>query len=241
MLRICACLFCLYMLSACKGGKDTTETYHYLTNSLSAEEIRKTNNKLQRVANMWIGHFSNVDFVEKQSNPVVTEQEVIGVRVWPERTDGIWVYIGWFTPDFSEEALSQGIFKVYKITPDTTGLEYFTLPERADKYSHEWMKKRPFAKMKPTDLKQLSGCVSKVVKHQKDTYRVLPDPALCATDGDAGIAFIKLDILMGAEFIDFHTGFYTAEKTPIIQYKDGNLFKRLNKTQPKYAELNTQE
>lgn len=231
-------LSAVLFLAACNTTQNSSDNYNYLKQSMTAEEIENTPNKLKRVSNMFIGHFSNAAFVAANDNPALVEQEVIGVRIWPERSDGIWVYIGWFKPDFTEEALSQGVFKFQRLSPDTIGLNYYNLPPDDDKYRHEWAKKDAFKKLKPSDLVFLDGCDQKVVETEKGKYQVLHNPALCATDGDAGIAFIKMDIRMAAQYLDFHTSFCDKNKTALVDYKDGNMFKRLDKSRPKYQNLN---
>lgn len=225
------------LFSSCSSTTGSSDSHNYLKQSMTADEIRQTSNKLERVSNMFIGHFSNSNFVEKKNDPTLVEQEVIGVRIWPERSDGIWVYIGWFKPDFTEEALSQGVFKLQRISPDTVGLNYYNLPAREDKYRHEWAKKAPFQKFKPKDLIFRAGCDQKIVETKDEEYRVLHNPELCATDGDAGIAFIKLDIRLAPEYLDFHTSFCDAQKKALVDYAEGNKFKRLDKTTVKYQNL----
>lgn len=223
--------------SACSTQSGASDSHNYLKQSMTADEIRKTPNKLQRVSNMFIGHFSNAEFVVAANNPMLVEQEVIGVRIWPERSDGIWVYIGWFKPDFTEEALSQGVFKLQRLSPDTIGLNYYDLPNRDDKYRHEWAKKDPFKGIKPSSLIFREGCDQSIVATDKDNYRVLHNPDFCKTAADAGIAFIKLDIHMAPEYLDFYTAFYDTKKTALVDYKDGNKFTRLDKEKPKYEGL----
>lgn len=220
--------------SACSTQTGTSDSHNYLKQSMTADEIRNTSNKLERVSNMFIGHFSNVEFAEKLDNPLLSGQEVIGIRIWPERTDGIWIYSGWFKPDFPEEALSQGVFKFQRLSPDTISMIHYKFPERNDKYSYEWAKKEAFKKLKPKDLIFKDGCDQKIVKVGEDAYQVLHNPNLCPVEADGGIEYIKMDIRISSEYLDFHSSFYDAKKEIMVDYTDGNKFMRLDKNSPKY-------
>lgn len=216
-------------------SKTTEDSHNYLKQSLTADEIRNTSNKLMRISNMFIGHFSNAEFVKNVQPAGLVPQEVIGVRIWPERTDGIWLYSGWFKPDFPEEALSQGVFKLQRISPDTISLVHYKLPEREDKYSYEWTKKKPFADLKPQDLIFKNGCDQKIVAIGEEEYQVLHNPDLCPVEADGGIVYMKLDIRISPEYLDFHSSFHDAKKELVVDYSKGNKFTRLDKNQPKYS------
>ncbi|MEB3223138.1 MAG: chromophore lyase CpcT/CpeT [Candidatus Sericytochromatia bacterium] len=113
--------------------------------------------KLEQLANKMIGVYDSKD--QAQADPENYRDVTLHmVRVWPERTDGPWLYI--------EQALSNQVAlpyrqRVYKLSARADGRvasEILTLPEPALQYAGAWRSGQPLGQLKPEDLTPRTGC-----------------------------------------------------------------------------------
>ena len=168
-------------------------------NELSAKH--ESNNRLERITNLWIGHFSNkIDTTNKK------RQEIIGRRIWKEnRVDEYWAYIGWFQANAYEVALSSSIIQITKLSPDTALLTYYQIKDEIAIDPYEWRKDAPFQQLKKSDLKDLeAGCKSYVVERQKGSYEVIAN-APCYSPMDNKVKYHELNALLSSTGILFNT------------------------------------
>lgn len=214
-------------------------SYNYLSNSLSAAELQAEEDLLLKVSHCYIGHFSNDTFVEQADDPRLSTQEFIGVRIWPERKDGIWVYASWLSPGFTEQPLLQAVMHFERGTADTILVSYHRLPDHPSSFRHEWAQPEPFKDLHPKEVLFFKGCTDKIVATDENTFRTCATK-LCVTDGDNGIDYTELDTEVNAESINFFTRLYDTDKNIIVAYENGNQFRRLDKENPKYQDLKTE-
>lgn len=140
-------------LAAC--GKAAAPTVR--TSGAAAAQAVVTRAKLEKLAAKMIGVYDSKDqaLADPENYRDVTLHMV---RVWPERTDGPWLYI--------EQALSKQVAmpyrqRVYKLSARADGRvasEIFTLPEPALQYAGAWRTNAPLAQLKPADLTPRTGC-----------------------------------------------------------------------------------
>ncbi|MFK7798605.1 MAG: hypothetical protein AB8E82_14230 [Aureispira sp.] len=195
-LHLFALLIFISLLSfvRCSNQKNTI----YI-NELS--EKYESNNRLERITNLWVGHFSNkIDTANKK------RQEIIGRRVWKENRVGeYWAYIGWFQANAYESALSSSIIQITKLSPDTALIAYYQIKDEILIDSYEWKKDNPFQQLKKSDLKKLeSGCKSFIVARKEGTYEVLANTP-CYSPMDNKVKYHELNALLSPTGILFST------------------------------------
>lgn len=164
-------------------------------------ERYESNNRLERITNLWVGHFSNkIDTANKK------RQEIIGRRIWKENRVGeYWAYIGWFQANAYESALSSSIIQITKLSPDTALIAYYQIKDEIGIDSYEWQKDAPFQQLKKSDLKKLeSGCKSFIVEQTKGTYEVIAN-APCYSPMDGKVKYHELNALLRPTGILFST------------------------------------
>lgn len=207
----------------------TTKTNIYI-DELTQNPNKKSDNKLEQITNLWVGHFSNKAFVEANSDKG-GEQEVICRRIWKkERFGEYWIYAGWFQTDSYESALSSSIAQITKISPDTAFITFYRIKEGLNIDEYEWRKDAPFDNLKTTDLES-SGekCGSYLVKTTDGDYEAIAHGP-CYSPMSADLKYYKIDAVLKNKGIFFNTKFLDAQFNVLIGYKN-NAFLRLNKAE----------
>ena len=68
-------------------------SYNYLEKTKTAEEIKAVENRLEKVYNMFLGHFTNEAQAATEESAIYKAQELISVPMWTKRTGEYWAYI----------------------------------------------------------------------------------------------------------------------------------------------------
>lgn len=88
------------------------------------------------------------------------------VRIWPERTDGRWIYVEQAVASALDRPYRQRVYRV-TVRPDHTfESAVFTIADPA-KVVGAWRDSTPLADMSPTDLTCKEGC-SMILRRQED-------------------------------------------------------------------------
>jgi hypothetical protein len=218
----------------------TTKTSVYIE-ELTQSSVKKSNNRLEQITNLWVGHFSNKGFVEKNKTQGNIEQEVIGRRIWrSNRVGEHWIYTGWFQAGSYESALSSSIAQISKISPDTSFITFYRIKEEVNIDDYEWRKDAPFDKLKRSDLESSGdGCGSYLVKRADGGYDAIANNP-CYSPMSAELEYYKIDAKLEPTGITFNTKFLDRQFNTVIAYKD-NVFLRFNKIEleKKYESLLT--
>lgn len=210
-------------LASCSVQKSNT----YIDELSNKENIFATNNRLEQVANLWIGHFSNKATV--LSGTVKAEQEVIGRRVWKKkRPNECWIYIGWFQAGSYEKALSGGLANIRRIAPDTLIMEWYDFIDAESMVPFEWAKDQPFNQFNKDELKPRSqDCGSIVIPKDDNTYEIISQAPCYRAMSDA-VKYFKFTGTLSADILTFHTEFLNDKKEFLFAQRD-NHYNRFSK------------
>ena len=209
--------------------KRRTKNY-YLTDVKSAKEIAQLDNKLEKIANLFIGHFTSQSQTGENS---ALDQELIGRRIWQQRSGETWIYLGWFKADFIERPLYTSICKFSRVSPDTILMESFDYPDH-EKYMEEWMNKEPFQDLEPGDLmKQGADCGVYFVKNKDgdNKFTMLPK-GLCHQPLNSTIEYSMLGGIAEPEALTTSNKLYGKDENLVIE--TNSKFVRSDKNKPKY-------
>jgi CpeT protein len=78
-------------------------------------------------------------------------------RIWPDRSDGIWLYVEQAAADSQDEPYRQRIYRVRHVGEDLFASSVFTFPNPAD-HVGAWKLDDALAALSPADLTLRSGC-----------------------------------------------------------------------------------
>lgn len=216
----------LFYLTSCS----TQKTNIYIS-ELTQNPNKKTNNRLEQITNLWVGHFSNKASIEEGNSQMNVEQEIIGRRIWKKNRVGeYWIYAGWFQTDSYESALSSSIAQISKISPDTSFITFYRIKEGVEIDAYEWRKDAPFNNLKRSDLESSGeGCGSYIVRTQDGEFQAIAHNP-CYSPMSAELRYYKIDAQLNKSGIIFNTKFLNDQMKVLIHYKD-NTFLRYNKAQ----------
>ncbi|QOJ14914.1 MAG: hypothetical protein HRU75_09780 [Planctomycetia bacterium] len=111
------------------------------------------------VLTQWlVGSFSSAAQAARDSD--YRDIRLHHVRIWPERDDGVWLYVEQATAETPERPYRQRVYRLAR-TRDGLVSEVFELPgEPADvlRRAGAWREARPLADLDPSQLEPRSGC-----------------------------------------------------------------------------------
>lgn len=90
-------------------------------------------------------------------------------QVWPERTDGYWLYVEQAVATALDKPYRQRVYRVTRLDKDTFESAVFELEEPLQ-YAGEWKKPNPLATLTPDDLIIREGASIYLKKTKDDTY-----------------------------------------------------------------------
>jgi len=129
---------------------------------------------LERVATLLTGTFSSADQALADKN--YRNTTLHAVRIWPDRTDGPWLYVEQAIAEALDQPYRQRVYQLALAADGTVETRVFTLddPIRA---TGAWRKTTPLSDLTPTRITFNEGC--------SVFFRAMPDGSfLGATHGD---------------------------------------------------------
>jgi len=129
--------------------------------------------------------------------------------------------------------MSTTIGKFTQIAPDSILLEYYDFPN-PEKYIDEWKKKEPFKNFKPKNLLSRGETCGTYFIHQGNDEFRMEIKGHCRQTISSTIEYCTIEGTVKPEIIDFKTKFYDKDQVLLFELSDGNSFKRLDKSKPKY-------
>ena len=227
----------LLLIGICIGFGQKKIKNHYLTKTLTAEEIRGLTTKLNKVYYMFAGHFSNKAQADTSTTGLFKEQEIICVPIWQKRSGEYWLYMSWYPANNIESPLSQMVYRIDKFARDTFTLERFNLPPAMR--GTIWKEAKAIDKFKPADL-IATGCVNLLVVKGSDEFYAEPKnkKELCKEVEDSPFAYVQTELSLSPEYIVLYNTFYDAQKEILFTQKPGGVhFTRSDKNNPKYLDI----
>ncbi|MCC5786663.1 MAG: chromophore lyase CpcT/CpeT [Phycisphaerales bacterium] len=125
--------------------------------------------RAEPLAGWMTGSFSNEAQAAEAPDRFAKVQMHI-VRIWPERNDGVWMYI---EQALAAEPQSPYRQRIYRLTPAEESvfeLDTFQLPERA-RFVGAWRKDEPLADLDPDRVDRLDGCTVVIHADGADSFR----------------------------------------------------------------------
>jgi len=224
-------IFALLLLNSASGfaqndkvkkPKGKKHKFHYLDHTKTVEEIKKIDNKLEKIFYMSLGEFNNDAQAMRTENPVLkTFQRAIAVPIWRERTGEYWYYLGWFMRDKPEKAISQLVYRLSKKNRDTFELACYAIPNEAENnfYPFEWQKEKPFSNLNPKILaaQQTLIYTQAIVARGEDEFEALPTEIIPGVISN-GIEYFRLSTVRRPEIYHSYLEFFDKDKKLVFSY-----------------------
>jgi hypothetical protein len=152
------------------------------------------------------------------------------VRIWPERTDGHWMYIEQAMAGHTDAPYRQRVYRVTRVEEDLLKSEVFTLAD-PEKHVGVWAADDPLRELTPDDLELRGGCAVFLRRDPSDE----PGEFMGGTIGRGcvsglrGAAYATSEVVVGPDRIEsWDRGFdaegeqvWGAEKGPYVFLKHG--------------------
>jgi hypothetical protein len=199
------------------------------TMTRSSEGDKATNNRLERMAMAWEGHFSNRKLIESGKTEMTIEQELIGRRIWKKaRINEHWIYMGWYSAGSYANPLTSSIAEITKIAPDTAFITFYRLPENKEVDPYEWVKPVPFEQIERSDLiSNGEDCGCYIVRGRKGGYKLIAKGD-CYDDISDQLKFYRIDADMKTDKIAFDIRLKDDQGQEMVRYEN-NVFYRMSK------------
>lgn len=207
-------------------------SYNYLDKTKTVEEITATENRLEKVYNMCLGHFTNEQQAINPSSPIYKAQELISVPLWTKRTGEHWAYVSLMQQGKTQDMLSQEVWKFERKDPETIEVFIYEIPKK-DTYINDWKKKEPLANLKPADLIEHGDCNTYITKVSNNEFRMKSGKA-CKRNFTDLVKYINIDGMITPQSIELHNEMLDLNKQTIFAYEEGIKFVRLPKADPRY-------
>lgn len=129
--------------------------------------INPARSDLDLLAERLTGHFSS----ERQSveQPGYLDIQLHSVRIWPGRTDGIWIYVEQAMATALEKPYRQRIYLLVEEPNGTFASVVYELPEPAA-FVGAWAEPARFAQITPQQLSERVGCNVWLTKNERGEF-----------------------------------------------------------------------
>ena len=92
------------------------------------------------------------------------------VRIWPQRADGIWLYVEQAAATRLDKPYRQRVYHVHARDDQTLASVVYTLPEDPLQYAGAWRTPAIFDELSPADLTEREGCAIILAKQSDGSY-----------------------------------------------------------------------
>ena len=124
--------------------------------SCSSEDKKpQTQDDLLRLASYMTGSFGTQDQAAVDSNFYDIRLEM--VRIWENRTDGIWLYVEQAAARMLDKPYRQRIYRLTQVDDSTFRSDVFTMRNPL-RFAGEWKKAKPMTTVMPDSLGERQGC-----------------------------------------------------------------------------------
>lgn len=110
---------------------------------------------LLAAADWMTGAFSSAR--QAEDNPSYLDIRLHMVRIWPQRTDGIWLYVEQARADYLDRPYRQRVYHLTSRADGSLESKVHTFPDPLSR-AGEWRKPQPMADLSPENLTEREGC-----------------------------------------------------------------------------------
>jgi hypothetical protein len=142
-------------------------------------EDRIADPELDQLARWMTGSFSSQ--AQSESDPDFFHIVLHMARIWPDRTDGVWLYVEQAAADSADTPYRQRVYHVRRVGEDVFGSSVYTFPDPLSR-TGSWKKETPFSDLEPSDLTARAGCTIYLRPRDDGTYEGSTLGRLCTSN-----------------------------------------------------------
>jgi hypothetical protein len=178
---------------------------------------------LQQLTDWLTGSFSSA--VQASEDPDFFDVSLQMARIWPDRTDGNWLYVEQALTSELDRPYRQRVLRLRELSPGLFESRVFVLPDPASVIG-VWREDGPLADLTPADLTEREGC--EVLMRYRDGSFIGSTLASLCTSTLRGAAYATSEVLITADgMISWDRGF-AADGTQVWgSTKGGYVFDRI--------------
>jgi hypothetical protein len=144
-------------LAACASAPAPAPVPGPAATSVDTLDVLNAQRGLELLTSYLVGTWNTIPQKEGYGDSAPARLRI--ARLWPERTDGYWLYWEYANPADEGQVTRQRIFRFVREGSTIRALTY-RLPGNPAGYAGEWRKERPFESLKPDSLRELPGCAA---------------------------------------------------------------------------------
>ncbi len=179
---------------------------------------------LDRLTNFLTGHFSSAEqaAADKNFRPVVLHV----VRIWPQRSDGPWLYVEQALADAPEQPYRQRVYQLARRDAAVLESRVFTLADPVAA-TGAWKKPLPLSELTPANLSARDGCTVFLRETPDGSFVGSTEGNGCASDL-RGASYATSEVTLTAtEMVSWDRGYNAAGRQVWGSTAGGYRFKRL--------------
>lgn len=146
---------------------------------------------LEDLATWMVGSFSNA--VQAAENPEFFDIALHVAPIWPEQTDGYWLYVEQAVSENVDRPYRQRVYHVRELVPGLFECQVFTLPDPTTVIG-AWLAVEPLSNLEPGDLTEREGCAI-LLRRRGDTFVGSTLATLC-TSSIRGAAYATSEVVV---------------------------------------------
>lgn len=136
---------------------------------------------LERLAAWMVGAYSSA--AQAKADPAYREVELRMIAIWPERSDGPWLYVEQAMAESRDRPYRQRVYRLQRGADGRLASRVYTLPGDPLRYAGAWRERAPLAKLRPRKLAEKVGCaVYLAPSADGQEFRGATEGAGCASD-----------------------------------------------------------
>lgn len=179
--------------------------------------------ELEELASWMIGNFSTA--VQASENPEFFAINLHIVAIWPDRTDGRWLYVEQAVSEYQDRPYRQRIYRVRELVPGLFETQIFTLPDPTAAVG-AWLAVDPLPSLQPEALTEREGCAI-LLRRRGETFVGSTIATLC-TSTLRGASYATSEVVITPDgMVSWDRGFATDGSQVWGTVNGGHVFDRI--------------
>lgn len=118
-------------------------------------------------------------------------------RIWPDRADGVWLYVEQAAADSADRPYRQRVYHLRRVGEDLFASSVFTFHDPL-KYAGAWALDSPLTDLSPSDLEEREGCTIYLVRRADGAFEGSTLGRLC-TSNLRGATWASSEVVITAD------------------------------------------
>lgn len=194
----------------------------------SADIEKRKNADLERLVSWMTGSFSSQHQAEVDSN--FFDIRLHMVQIWPDRTDGKWLYVEQAVANTLEKPYRQRIYRLTQIDDVTFQCTTYSF-NNPSRFTGEWKKFAPMAQMTPDSLSAKEGCSIILKKHDEEAF-IGSTPGKECVDKFLGASYATSEVIIRKnELTSWDRGYNENDEQVWGSTQGGYIFRKIEELQ----------